>query len=473
MSSFKRVSWIGRRSLEREVSLTGLHTDIALSAPPRLRRVLGLWDLILYGVILIMPIAPIPLFGLVQKLSNGLSVTAILLAMVAMVLTATSYGRMATLYPSSGSAYVYVGRGLNAYLGFLAGWAMFLDYLLVPLVCTVYGALTLHRIEPKLSCFVWSAVLVILMTTINLRGIQATSGANLVLFVVMMIVVLGFIILAARYLLRAQALPGLFSLQPFYRRAAFHLSSMSAATSLAALTYGGFDGVSTLSEDAKNPRRDVLLATVLVCIFTGLFGGLQIYLAQCVWPDYRTFPNLETAFMDVAHKVGGRLLFEAFAVILVVANLGAGMAAQAGLSRLLFGMGRDGVLPRRIFAHLSPGRSTPSYSLVLIAIFTLAGSLLLDYEQVADLINFGAFLAYMSVNAAAIRRFYLRPQPGHSPRLWRDCIVPSLGLLFCAAIWVGLPAHAKIVGSIWLLCGLVYVTVKTKGFRLSPPVYDL
>lgn len=447
-------------------------TKIAEAAPPRLKRVLGLWDLVLYGIILIMPIAPIPLFGLVQRLSDGFSVTAILLAMVAMVLTAFSYGRMASLYPSSGSAYVYVGRGLNAHLGFLAGWAMFLDYLLVPLVCTVYGALTLHRIEPRLSYSVWAAVLVLVMTAINLRGIRATSGANLLLFVVMVVVVLAFIVLAIKFLFHTQSFAGVFSLQPFYRRGTFHVSSIAAATSLAALTYGGFDGVSTLSEDAKNPRRDILLATVLVCVFTGIFGGLQIYLAQRVWPDYRVFPNIETAFMDVARQVGGSLLFEAFALILIVANLGAGMAAQAGLSRLLFGMGRDGVLPRQVFTYLSPKRATPTYSLVLIAAFTLAGALVLNYEQAADLINFGAFLAYMGVNAAAMRRFYFQPPAGHRPRLLADCIAPALGLIFCAAIWVGLPSHAKIVGGGWFVCGLVYAAIKTGGFRRSPPMLE-
>lgn len=434
---------------------------------------LSLWDLVLYGVILIMPIAPIPLFGLVQRLSNGLSVTAILLAMIAMVLTAFSYGRMASLYPSSGSAYVYVGRGLNPHLGFLAGWAMFLDYLLVPLVCTVYGALTLHRIEPTLSYSAWAAILVLLMTAINLRGIRATSGANLLLFIVMTTVVLAFFVLAIKFLLRTQSLPGLFSVQPFYRGGAFRIPSMAAATSLAALTYGGFDGVSTLAEDAKNPRRDILLATVLVCVFTGVFGGLQIYLAQRVWPDYHTFANLETAFMDVARQVGGGLLFEAFALILIVANLGSGMTAQAGLSRLLFGMGRDGVLPPRIFAHLSPKRTTPTYSLLLIAVFTLAGSLLLNFEQAAELINFGAFLAYMGVNLAAIRRFYIHPQPDHRPRLLTDCILPGLGFLFCLIIWVSLPTRAKILGGVWFACGLIYAAVQTNGFRRTPPVYEL
>lgn len=441
--------------------------------PPRLRRVLTLWDLVLYGIILIMPIAAVPLFGLVQQLSNGLAVTTILLAMVAMILTAYSYGRMASLYPSAGSAYVYVGRGLNAHLGFLAGWAMFLDYLLVPLVCAIYGALTLHRLLPSVSYAIWAAVLVGAMTSINLRGIRATSGANLVLLVVMMVVVFGFLILAVRFLLVREGWHGLFAVQPFYNHRTFRLSSIATATSLAALTYGGFDGVSTLSEDAKNPRRDVLLATVIVCLFTGIFGGLQIYLAQRIWPDYHTFPNIETAFMDVARRVGGPLLFEAFALILIVANLGSGMTAQAGLSRLLFGMGRDNVIPSKFFAHLSAKRSTPAYNIWFIGIVTFVGAMVLNYEQAAELINFGAFLAFMGVNAATVCRFYFIPQPGHRRHVLTDAILPGLGFLFCLTIWISLPLSAKLLGGGWFLLGITYDAIKTRGFRESPAMYDL
>jgi amino acid transporter len=288
-----------------------------------------------------------------------------------------------------------------------------------------------------------------------------------------MTVVLTFIGLAVRLLFHQQGWHGLFALQPFYDSRTFHFSSIVTATSLGALTYGGFDGVSTLSEDAKNPRRDVLLATVLVCVFTGLFGGLQIYLAQRVWPDFHLFPSIETAFMDAANRVGGPILFQAFALILIVANLGCGMTAQAGLSRLLFGMGRDGVLSTKFFAHLSSKRSTPVYSLWFIGILTFVGAMVFNYEQAAELINFGAFLAFMGVNAATIRRFYFAPEPGHKPRVLLDAVFPSMGFLFCMAIWIGLPPHAKILGGIWFVLGIAYSAAKTKGFRQSPPMYDL
>lgn len=212
----------------------------------------------------------------------------------------------------------------------------------------------MERLAPEVPYAVWAVLFAGTMTIVNLRGIRTTARTNLVLCALMCAVVPWFIILAVRFLFGHQGWHGLFAVQPFYHTGTFHLSSIATATSVAALTYGGFDGVTTLAEDVKNPRRNVLLATVLVCLFTGMFGGLQIYLAQRVWPDYTTFSSLETAFMDVSRVVGGSVLFHAMAGILIVANLGSGLSAQAGVSRLLFGMGRDSVLPRRVFAYFGP-----------------------------------------------------------------------------------------------------------------------
>jgi len=442
-------------------------------ASPRLQRVLTLWDLILYGIVLIMPIAPVPLFGLAQKMSGGHAVTTLLIAMVAMMLTAFSYGRMAALYPSAGSAYTYVGRGLHPHLGFLAGWAMFLDYLLVPLICTIYGALTVQRLVPQVPYVVWAAVFAGSMTLVNLRGIRTTSRTNLVLMVVMSGVILVFIGLAIRYLFERQGWGGLFSIQPFFDAKTFHLPSIATATSLAALTYGGFDGVTTLAEDVENPRRNVQLATVLVCLFTGIFGGLQIYLAQRLWPDYTLFSNLETAFMDVSRLVGGVVLFQAIAGILIVANLGSGLSAQAGVSRLLFGMGRDNVLPRRVFAYLDPKHNSPTYNIWLVGLFAFLGALCLSYERSAELINFGAFLAFMGVNAAVVRQFYVLHQDGHRRSFFADALVPVLGFLFCLVIWLSLPNPAKIIGGLWFAAGLTYDGIMTRGFREAPATIDL
>ena len=423
--------------------------ETAAGSAPRLRRVLGLWDLIFYGIVLIQPIAAVGLFGIATQLSRGHMVTTILIAMVAMMLTAISYGRMAAVYPSAGSAYSYVGHGLNPHLGFLAGWAMCLDYLIVPVVNTVYGCLTLQRLIPGASFPVLVVLFAAAITYLNLRGIRATARSNIILLGVMCVVIAVFFVLGIRYVFQTQGWTALFSSTPFYNPATFQFSSVLTATSFAALTYIGFDGVTTLAEDVKNPKRNVLLATVLVCLITGLFSALQIYVAQLVWPDYQHFVNLETAFMDVCRRVGGALLFNGMALVLFIACLGSGLAGQVGAARLMFGMGRDNVLPRRLFGHLDPKRNTPSYNILLIGLLAVAGSLTLSYERAAEVLNFGAFLAFMGVNLAAVRQFYFLRPPGQR-KLLADAIVPALGFLFCLGIWWSLPLPSRIVGGAWL-----------------------
>jgi putrescine importer len=448
------------------------------SAAPRLKRVLTLWDLVFYGIVLIQPIAPVPLFGVAEKLSDGHFLTTILIAMFAMLITAVSYGRMAALYPAAGSAYTYVGKGLNPHLGFLAGWAMFLDYLLQPLINTVWISTALHaRYMPKVPFVVWAAIIAGIITLLNLRGIRSSARANKILLFSMFVVVGAFLILAVRFLFRSQGLPGLFSINPLYNPATFNAHRIWTATSFAALTYIGFDGVTTLAEDVENPKRNVLLATVLVCLFTGVFGGLEVYLGHLVWPNWRTFPNLETAFMDICSRVGGVMLFNAMGIILVLAAFGSGLTGGLGAARLLFGMGRDNVLPRRVFGYLSPGSSTPTYNILVIGVLTLVGAVLLNsignaYEHAGELLNFGAFLAFMGVNLAAFWQFAIVPRPGYKRRIIADALLPLTGFCFCALIWWNLNGLAKTIGGIWFAVGVLYLAITTRGFRRVPAMID-
>ena len=273
-----------------------LEPSAAGAGVPRLRRVLTLRDLIFYGIVAVTPSAPATVYGLAEVRSGGYVTVTILAAMVAMVLTAISYGRMAALYPSAGSAYAYVSRGIHPYLGFVAGWAMLLDYMLIPLFCTLYGTLSLQRALPMLPFPIGALFFAGGITLLNLRGIKSTALANQVLLVFMGVVLFSFIVLAIRYIASRAGFLGLFSVSPFYRPGTFHVRAIASATSFAALTYLGFDAVTTMAEDVINPRRNVLLAAVSVCIFTGLFGGLLVYLGHLVWPNYTTFTNIDTAF---------------------------------------------------------------------------------------------------------------------------------------------------------------------------------
>lgn len=231
--------------------------------------------------------------------------------------------------------------------------------------------------------------------------------------------------------------------------------------------------MTTLAEEVENPRRTVPVATVLVCFICGVLSTLEVYLGSRAWPDYSTFPNLETAFIDVCLRVGGVGLFQAMAVILIVACLGTGLAGVAGAARLLYGMGRDNLLPRKFFARLDSKRNIPSFNVLAIGFLTLIGSLLITYERAAELLNFGAFLAFMGVNLTCIQQFWHRPQVGRKRNLLTDLFVPGLGFLFCLGIWCSLPLPAKWAGGIWFIGGFVYMAIRTRGFRTETPKMDL
>lgn len=332
----------------------------------RLKRVLSLKDLVIYGIILIQPVAALPLFGHANNISKGHAVTSILAAMLAMIFTAISYGRMANKYPAAGSAYTYVGKGLNPHLGFVAGWSMFMDYLFIPILCVIFSAITANHLMPFIPYYFWIFFFAGLFTLLNLYGIKVTSRTNWILMIVMSVVVFYFMAAAIRYIVEKNGLGGLFTAKPFFDPSSFSLGSLGSATALAALTYIGFDGLTTLSEEVRNPRRNVMLAAVLTCLITGVWSGAQVYLAQVSWPDWASFTAgfndealrnnaLDKAIITVANRVGGPLLDSSLTIILLIGGIGSGMGGQLGASRLLYAMGRDSIIPKKYLEALERG----------------------------------------------------------------------------------------------------------------------
>jgi putrescine importer len=441
-----------------------VHSTTAAPAlrEPKLKRVLGLWDLVYYGIILTSPIAVVPMFGEAQVLSRGHAVVTLLAAMVAMTATAVSFGRMATVYPSAGSVYTYVSRAFNPQIGFVLGWAMFLEYLFQPLQNSLYAALTIQRLLPHIPFALLSALAVGFMTLLCWFGIRTTARANEILLAFMSIVMIAFLGEAIWYIFAHQHWQGFFSTQPLYDPRTFSVRAIAAGTALAATTYIGFDGVSILAEEVENPKRNVLLASVLVCVFTGLFAAFQVFLAVRVWPDYRTLVNPETAFMDVARVVGGYNLFLGFGVVLLVSSLACGLAGLLGAVRLLYGMGRDNVLPRKIFGHLNAARGNPTYNVAIAGGLAYLGTLTMQWERAVEVMNFGALMAFMAVNLAAVRHFGFTPGLPGKRNLLFDVITPSLGFLFCLVIFLGLQGSTLVTGAIWCGVGTLYVVLKTR-----------
>src|SRR5258705_2619393 len=416
---------------------------------PRLRRSLTLWDLILYGVIVIQPVAPMSVFGVLSQRGHGHVVTTILIAMVAMLFTAISYGRMARAYRSAGSAFTYVGQEINPALGYVTGWSMVMDYMLNPMICIVWCSQQAHVFAPGIPYWGWAVLFGGTFTFLNIQGIKTSARVNTLLAAGMGAVVALFFMAAARYIFSNPHDGAAFFTRPFYDPQLWNSKAVLAATSIAVLSYIGFGGIFTLSEKAENPRRNILLATVLTCFVIGILSAFEVYGAQLLWPASQPFPNSDTAFTYVA----GRAWAPLFAIVgftLLVANFGSGLGAQIGAARLLYGIGRSRALPQSFFGVVDPKRHVPRNNVFFVGAIALAGALLVtvnlfSYGLGAEMLNFGALIAFMGVNLAAFIRYDVR-EGGKSP-------IPPLLLTALVIALVLLPTSS------WVVLGIAGVVL--------------
>jgi amino acid transporter len=432
------------------------------SAGPRLRRTLTLWNLIVIGIVIIQPIAPMGIYGVINNAAGGHVVTTILIALVAMFFTAISYGKMARIYPSAGSAYTYVGQEIHPGLGYLTGWAMVMDYILNPLICTIICSKLTQNILPEAPYWALAIFYAVFFSVLNLGGVKTSARINEVLAAGMTVVVVIFFVFVIRFVTGYHQRGPSFFTEPFYNPATFNLGAIGRGTSLAVLTYIGFDGISTFSEEVENPRRNIMLATVLVCVVAGVLSAAEVYAAQLVWGS-KPFPadKVESAFPIVAQQIGGFFLFHLLNFTVLIANIGSGIASQLAAARLLYGMGRNDAIPKGFFGKIEEKRRIPANNVMLIGAVALIGAFLITYERGAEMLNFGAFIAFMGVNAAAFVHYYLRA----NEKKLGNLLMPLIGFVVCGVIWWSLSPPAKIAGTIWLALGVAYGVWKTSGFR--------
>jgi len=413
-------------------------------------------------MVIIQPIAPMGIYGVINNAAGGHVVTTILIALVAMFFTAISYGKMARVYPSAGSAYTYVGQEIHTGLGYLTGWAMVMDYILNPLICTIICSKLTQNILPGIPYWALAIFYAGFFSLLNLGGVKTSARINEVLAAGMTVVVIIFFAFVIRFVLGYHQRGPAFFTEPFYNPATFNLSAIGRGTSLAVLTYIGFDGISTFSEEVENPRRNIMLATVLVCVVAGVLSAAEVYAAQLVWGSKPfAVDKVESAFPIVAQQIGGFFLFHLLNFTVLIANIGSGIASQLAAARLLYGMGRNDAIPKSFFGKIEEKRRIPANNVMIIGAVALVGAFLITYERGAEMLNFGAFIAFMGVNAAAFVHYYLRS----TEKKIGNLLMPLIGFVVCGVIWWSLSPPAKIAGTIWLALGVAYGVWKTSGFR--------
>jgi putrescine importer len=430
---------------------------------------LSLWALVLFGLAFVGPTAPYTFFGVGALQSQGHFAMVYLIAMIAVSFTAASYGKMAAAFPEAGSTYAYASKAIHPVVGYLAGWIMILDYILMPMLCVIIVGATSHKLLPAIPYSAWVVVTSVAITAINLRGIEMTTRATTIFNIVLSVSVVWFLAAAVWALTHGVGRGTLISLEPFYSAQNFSLKAVMAATPVAVLSFLGFDGISTLAEDTKDPEKNIARATILVCFIAGILFILQTYLGQLIWPDYTTFSPVETAFSDIGRKIGGAGLAYLIALLVVAQAWASGIASQASASRLLYGMARDGKLPHAVFGYLHPKLRTPSYSMVLMGAIAMVAGLLLDLDKAAELVNFGACAGFMAVNLSVIGQYFFRCHQRQGLAIWKYLVSPVIGFLVCLWIWLSVSPLAMKVGTVWSVAGVVYliVLVRRRGVDLA------
>lgn len=431
---------------------------------PHLRRVLGLGATVTFGLAYMIPLTVFTTLGLANVMTEGNLVAAYAITLVAMCFTALSYAAMVRRFPVAGSAYAFARRAFGAHVGFVAGWTLLLDYLLLPMVTYLVIGIYLNAAFPAIPIWVFFLAALVLVTLLNILGIRLLSRVNVALLALQFAFIAVFLVMAFASV-AGTPLP---SLAEVFLNDQANLALILSGSALLCFSFLGFDAVSTLAEETKRPERTLPRAIIIVTVFGGLLFMLLSAASNIAMPDFTAYTSVDAASLDVMMAAGGEFLATFFTAAYVAGCFASVLASQATVSRILYSMGRDRLLPKAVFAYVHPRFRTPAGATLVVAAVSLLG-LALDLLTLSTLISFGALVAFAVVNLSVIKHCLIDSKERGARAYVRYGVLPAIGFLLIAWLWTSLSQSALIVGIIWALVGFIYLMVITRFFRKSPP----
>jgi amino acid transporter len=428
-----------------------------------LKRSLSFTDLLVYGLVFMVPIAPFGIFGGVFQASGGMVALAYAVGMLAMAFTAASYSQMSRAFPMAGSVYTYAGRGIAQPVGFLAGWMILLDYVLVPGLLYLIASIAMNSIVPAVPVWLWLVGFVVLNTVVNYLGIEFTARINKIMLIAELIVLAIFLVIGVIALASGEGRG--FDFSPVYNSDTFSVELVFAAVSIAVLSFLGFDGISTLAEENREAARSLGKSMIAALVLAGSLFIIQTWVAALLVPDPDTLiaegDAAGTAFYDAAGVAGGAWLATLTAVATAIAwGFANSLVAQAATSRLLFAMARDGQLPK-VLARVHPTHQVPLNATLFVAVISLVLGIYMATRDdgitlLSTLVNFGALSAFLLLHVSVVVHYIVRKK---STDYWRHLAVPVIGFAILVAVVVNAQVAAQTLGFIWLAVGVVLLVV--------------
>lgn len=433
-----------------------------LTEKATLRRSLTLLQVVFLGLAWNNPMVFFNTYGIAAETSKGVLAGAYVIAFMAILFTAVSYGKMAKAHPIAGSAYTYTQRSMNSETGFMVGWTILLDYLLTPMITCLMSAVFLSAEFPSIPFSFWIIILNIGITIISLIGINFSANTSKIFVIAQVLFIVVFAILTIKSVLGGMGAGTLVSDHPFVN-SNVSVSVIFAGASLLCFSFLGFDSVTTLSEETINPEKTIPKAIFLMMLIIGIIYIGSSYLAQIVFPGFH-FKNTDSAALELVKMIGGNLFSSLFITVMIIGNFTSGVSSVTSVSRVLYVMGRDSVLPKKIFGYIHPRFRTPSTSILVVSFISLLG-IVLSLDTAITFINFGALIAFTFVNLSVIAHYYVRNHKRSFAETIHYLIFPLIGAGFIMWLWSYLNIHALILGISWMAIGFVYLLFLTKFFR--------
>lgn len=434
----------------------------------QLKKTLSLWQVVMMGLAYLTPMAVFDTFGIVTDITDGHVPSSYLIALIGVLFTALSYGKLVRRFPSAGSAYTYAQKAFNPYIGFMVGWSSLLDYLFMPMINALLAKIYLTALFPNVEPWIFIFGFVSLMTFMNLRGINVVANLNSMIVTLQIAIIVVFISLVAYGVYQGEGLGTVASTKPFFSENA-HLLPMLTGATILCFSFLGFDGISSLSEETPNAERVVPKAIFLTALIGGVIFISVSYFLQLYFPDISRFHDPDAVLPEIALYVGGKLFQSVVLCLTTVAVLASGMASHAGVSRLLYVMGRDAVLPEKVFGFVHSKWHTPAINVLLVGAIALS-AVSFDLVTATALVNFGALVAFTFVNLAVVAQFYIREKRNKTMKeTVQYLILPLLGAMTVGVLWMNLEESSLVLGLTWALVGVVYMAVLTRRFRQPLP----
>lgn len=439
-----------------------------MQADTSFKRVLTLFPVVLFGLAYMVPLTVFSTYGIVAQLTKGLLPAAYVVTLLTMLFTAYSYGRMVKAFPYAGSAYTYTQKSLGSHAGFYAGWILLLDYLFLPMINYLLIGIYLHAEFPVVPVWTWILLAIALVTFINIRGIKLVANVNFLLILFQVIFVVIFVILSIKTLVSNDGIQSLFSIAPFINEES-SLALVFSGAAILCLSFLGFDAVTTVSEETVDAQKTIPRAIFLVTIIGGGLFIFVSYIGQLVFPNYGAFMDPDSAGLEIAMFLGGGIFKALFLTAYIMGCIASATSSHASVSRLLFAMGRDSVLPKKVFSYISPKYHTPVLSTLVVSVAALA-ALIFSLETVSSFISFGALAAFTLVHLSVISHYFIRGQNRSIKDSIFYLVTPSIGIVLCLWLWTSLSQHAFMLGMSWIVIGTLYLAYLTKMFKEKPPV---